>query len=65
MYNYQSDWLCCKRRNQVKVRQVRDIFISHVEEDAEKALQIAESLEKEGFTTWYYERDSTQPTTCR
>lgn len=37
---------------------VRDVFISHVEEDAELALAIAGGLEEQGFSTWYYERDS-------
>jgi len=36
----------------------RDIFISHVEEDAEVALRLAERLEVAGYTTWYFERDS-------
>lgn len=36
-----------------------DIFISHVEEDADVALAIADALEAAGFSTWYYERDST------
>jgi len=35
-----------------------NVFISHVEEDAEIAREIAEGLEREGFSTWYYERDS-------
>ena len=34
------------------------IFISHCEEDAEIALEIAISLEKVGYTTWCYELDS-------
>ena len=34
------------------------IFISHVEEDADVAKAIAKGLEKVGFRTWYYERDS-------
>jgi hypothetical protein len=37
---------------------VRDVFISHVEEDAEIAEQIAHALEAAGYTTWYYERNS-------
>jgi hypothetical protein len=37
---------------------VRHIFISHVEEDADVAKAIAKGLEKVGFRTWYYERDS-------
>jgi len=34
------------------------IFISHAEEDEEIALKIADYLEKEGYKTWYYLRDS-------
>ena len=34
------------------------IFISHVEEDADVALELARGLEAAGYTTWYYERDS-------
>jgi Tol biopolymer transport system component len=34
------------------------VFISHVEEDAAIALDIARGLEEAGFQTWYYERDS-------
>jgi WD40 repeat protein len=37
---------------------VHDIFISHVEEDAELAIGIANHLEAKGFTTWYYEKHS-------
>jgi hypothetical protein len=35
-----------------------DVFISHVEEDSNIATEIAQCLEKAGYTTWYYERDS-------
>ena len=35
-----------------------DVFISHVEEDGDVALEIARGLEAAGYTTWYYERDS-------
>jgi hypothetical protein len=35
-----------------------DVFISHVEEDRELAVEIASALEAAGFSTWYYERDS-------
>jgi hypothetical protein len=38
--------------------QGRFVFISHVEEDAKVALAVAEGLEKNGYQTWYYERDS-------
>ncbi len=34
-----------------------DVFISHVEEDGSVVLQLAAALEKEGYTSWYYERD--------
>jgi hypothetical protein len=34
------------------------IFISHVEEDQALAVAVAEALEQNGYTTWYYERDS-------
>lgn len=37
---------------------IADIFISHVEEDAQVALEIAQGLEAAGYTVWYYERDS-------
>jgi hypothetical protein len=37
---------------------VVDIFISHVEEDASLALEIAQALEDSGFLAWYYERDT-------
>ncbi|HJQ69274.1 MAG TPA: toll/interleukin-1 receptor domain-containing protein [Blastocatellia bacterium] len=36
----------------------RQIFISHVEEDGAVALELARGLEAEGYSTWYYERDS-------
>ena len=35
-----------------------DVFIAHVEEDAEVALEIALALEQAGYTTWCYEVDS-------
>ena len=35
-----------------------DVFISHVEEDADTVLDIVRSLEAAGYTTWSYERDS-------
>jgi len=34
------------------------VFISHVEDDEDVALQIAPALEGHGFTTWCYERDA-------
>jgi hypothetical protein len=36
----------------------RHVFISHVEEDAPLALALADRLEKKGYSTWYYERDT-------
>ena len=35
-----------------------DVFIAHVEEDAEIALEVALGLEEAGYTTWTYEADS-------
>lgn len=35
-----------------------NIFIAHVEEDADVALEIALGLEEAGYTTWIYEVDS-------
>ena len=35
-----------------------DVFIAHVEEDANVALEIAIGLEEVGYTTWCYEVDS-------
>ncbi len=35
-----------------------DVFMSHVEEDAQTTVVLAASLETAGFSTWYYERDS-------
>jgi hypothetical protein len=37
---------------------VSHVFISHVEEDAEAALELALGLEQQGFGTWCYELDS-------
>src|SRR5919202_2171865 len=34
------------------------VFISHVEEDAATAQELAAGLEEAGYTTWFYERDS-------
>ena len=34
------------------------VFISHVDEDRKIAEAIARDLEKAGYATWYYERDS-------
>jgi hypothetical protein len=36
----------------------RQVFISHVEEDAEIASAIAKKLENNNYRAWYYERDS-------
>lgn len=35
-----------------------DAFISHVQEDAQIAKAVADGLERAGYTTWYYERDT-------
>ncbi|MGH7720229.1 MAG: toll/interleukin-1 receptor domain-containing protein, partial [Gemmatimonadaceae bacterium] len=37
---------------------MRDVFISHAEEDARIAGAIAAGLQSVGFTTWSYEDDS-------
>jgi hypothetical protein len=34
------------------------VFISHVEEDAATAQELAVALEQVGYTAWFYERDS-------
>jgi len=34
-----------------------DIFISYAEQDQKLATQIAEMLEEDAYTTWYYKRD--------
>ena len=34
------------------------VFISHVEENADTARELAVGLEEAGYTTWRYERDS-------
>jgi TIR domain len=34
------------------------VFISHVEEDADTAQELAAGLEEAGYTAWFYERDS-------
>ncbi len=39
-------------------KDVKDVFISHVEEDSAIALAMADFIEGHGYTTWYYERDS-------
>jgi hypothetical protein len=39
-------------------REMGSVFISHVEEDHQLAIEIATGLEAAGFETWYYERDS-------
>ena len=35
-----------------------DVFISHAEADASLAINIAEAIERRGFSSWYYERDT-------
>ncbi len=35
-----------------------DVFISHAEEDQQLVLDLASRWEEAGYTTWYYERDS-------
>jgi TIR domain len=35
-----------------------DVFISHAEADASLAIDIAEAIERNGFSSWYYERDT-------
>ncbi|MCX5800581.1 MAG: toll/interleukin-1 receptor domain-containing protein [Candidatus Eisenbacteria bacterium] len=35
-----------------------DIFVSYVEKNSDVVKQLAEGLEKAGYTTWYYERDA-------
>ena len=37
---------------------MNDVFISHVEEDADVALALALELERSGYSTWCYELDS-------
>jgi len=34
---------------------MKDIFISHVEEDAQESIAVAKGLEQAGFLVWYYE----------
>jgi hypothetical protein len=35
-----------------------DVFVSHVEEDAEVAVRVADALNEAGYSTWLYETDS-------
>jgi hypothetical protein len=35
-----------------------DVFVSHVEEDSDAALALADGLQEAGYSTWCYERDS-------
>ena len=35
-----------------------NVFISHCEEDSQVAVQMAETLEEHGYSTWFYERDT-------
>src|SRR5262249_13132830 len=37
---------------------MKDVFLSHVEEDADVALALALELERSGYSTWCYELDS-------
>jgi hypothetical protein len=37
---------------------MRDVFISHADEDATVALDIARALKGAGYTSWCYENDS-------
>ena len=39
-------------------KSLNHVFISHVEEDTNVALEISETLEKAGYTTWCYENNS-------
>ncbi len=39
------------------IQPVGDIFISHVEEDQAIAVELAQGLEANGYSTWYFERD--------
>jgi TRAP-type C4-dicarboxylate transport system substrate-binding protein len=41
-----------------KVEPTGQVFIAHVEEDADVALEIALALEEAGYSTWIYEVDS-------
>jgi len=36
----------------------KNVFISHVDRDADLAITLSRGLEAAGITTWYYERDS-------
>lgn len=38
-----------------------DIFLSHVQEDFPVVRELADGLEGDGYSTWYYERDSNLP----
>jgi hypothetical protein len=38
---------------------MKQVFLSHVEEDAGVASSIAQGLEEAGYSVWFYERDST------
>jgi hypothetical protein len=38
--------------------EMRQVFVSHVEEDSNLATALAKMLEAQGYTTWYYERDN-------
>jgi len=36
----------------------KTVFISHASQDSKIAIRIAQNLEQQGYSTWYYERDS-------
>jgi hypothetical protein len=39
------------------IKSSNHVFIIHVHADSKVALEIADGIEKEGYRTWYYERD--------
>jgi hypothetical protein len=47
-----------KRATEIEPRPIVDVYIAHVDEDADIALEIALYLEKAGYSTWCYEVDS-------
>ena len=46
------------KTKQQREEAIRDVFVAHVEEDAEVALEIALGLEEAGYSTWCYEVDN-------